>query len=404
MNLIIIAIYEVRRMLRIRSVMLILIGLPLLLIFILGSALSSAFTVKDMEIEQLSIAVFAEDQGELINGLQAYLDSAQVSKYIVDIPTTSREAVIDLIKAREVDMGLIIPAGFSAAVFQGKSAEWEVIVGGNRTKNMTGNMLLQAFLDQTNRIQTEMIVLGPPSAGALGGSADQVGASVKVGQSTQAAAPDNGSRVEIGKLSRSGLDYTATQYYAAAMLVMFLLYSGMSAAISLVNEKENHTLTRLMSLPLKPMQVFYGKLLGQTFISIGQASIIILATIFFYNVHWGNSVFYLLLLCLSTIFISMCLAIIVTMLVQSTKAVMSIFQALIILMSFVSGGYNPDVGPFLQSIAQFTISHWASRGLLRLMLEDKAEVILHHITILGSIGIGLFLISLTIYRKVGYHE
>jgi ABC-2 type transport system permease protein len=391
MKLLTIAFCEIRRMVRIRSVLLILMAMPLLLIFILGSALSSQFTMKDEQLNPMRVAIYNADHGELSAGLKAFLSSSTNSKFIIQIPVNSHEVIDQQIRAKKVDLGLVVPEDFSSAVMQGKAANWEIILGGDYNHNLVGSMLLQAFLDQTNRIQAEVMVLGP--------NLSQTGL---IGQQVQYS--DNVSHVELGKLSRSGEDYTAMQYYAAMMLVMFMLYSGMSAAISMLNEKEGHTLMRLMSLPLKPTQVVFGKMLGQILLSVMQAAIIIGATALLYGVNWGHSLLFLILLCLLTILISMCLAMIVALLVKSSKAVQPIFQTLIIFMTFLSGGMSPEVGPFLDSIAKFTVSHWASDGFLQLMLGSNTELIMQHVTILGCMGLGLLMISLLMYRRVGYHE
>jgi ABC-2 type transport system permease protein len=391
MKLLTIAFCEIRRMVRIRSVLLILMAMPLLLIFILGSALSSEFTMKDKQLDPMRVAIYNADHGVLSTGIKAFLGSSTNRKLIIQIPVNSREVIEQQIRAKEVDLGLIVPDDFSSAVMQGKAANWEIILGGDYDHNLVGSMLLQAFLDQTNRIQAEAMVLGP--------NFSQMGTIAQLNQ-----ASDNSSHVELGKLSRTGKDYTATQYYAAMMLVMFLLYSGMSAAISMLNEKEGYTLMRLMSLPLKPTQVVFGKMLGQTLLSMMQAAIIVGATALLYGVNWGHSLLFLISLCLLTILISMCLAMIVTLLVNSSKAVQPIFQTVIIFMTFLSGGFNSDVGPFLHSLAKFTVSYWASDGFLQLMLGSNTALIMQHVTILGSIGISLLVMSLLVYRRVGYHE
>jgi ABC-2 type transport system permease protein len=161
---------------------------------------------------------------------------------------------------------------------------------------------------------------------------------------------------------------------------------------------------RLMSHPLKPTQIVFGKMLGQTLLSVMQAAIIIGATALLYGVNWGYSLLFLISLCLLTILISMCLAMIITLSVKSCKAVQPIYQTVIIFMTFLSGGFSAEVGPFLHSLAKFTVSYWASDGFLQLMLGSNSELIMQHVTILGCLGIGLLVISLLMYRRVGYHE
>ncbi len=163
---------------------------------------------------------------------------------------------------------------------------------------------MQSFVDETNRMQSAAIVLGPKAAEPSAGSSKAVPEPVYV---------------EAGKLSKDGKEYSALQYYSATMLVMFLLFSGLTAAIGLLKEKEAHTLLRLQSMPVSSSRIIAGKLSGTSVLSAIQASAIIAVTAFAYGADWGGSPFYLVLICLSTIMASMGMGFIVAFLFRSTK-------------------------------------------------------------------------------------
>ena len=194
------------------------------------------------------------------------------------------------------------------------------------------------------------------------------------------------------------------QYYAASMLVMFLLYSGMGAALGLQGEKEKHTLSRLNAMPIHEYQILLGKILGNIFISIGQAALIITVTILFYGVDWGNAFFNLFLICLLIIAASNSLAILIMLVAKSAKAINTTFQTIILVMTFLSGGFTPLPEGHLQRMGEFTLNHWAMQSMFRIMLGSDAAIIGHHLMILGCIGGGLLLLTLIVYRKAGYHE
>lgn len=73
--------------------------------------------------------------------------------------------------------------------------------------------------------------------------------------------------VETASLNEGGETYSAFQYYAAAMLIMFLLYSGLSASISLSEEKRKKTLYRLNSMPVSTLEIFMGKIAGNSLVA-----------------------------------------------------------------------------------------------------------------------------------------
>ena len=80
------------------------------------------------------------------------------------------------------------------------------------------------------------------------------------------------------------------QYYAAAMLVMFLLYNITVGAKSVVTEQRTETLARLFSTPTSSFSILFGKFLGTLLFACIQFGIFIVATHFMFHVEWGADV------------------------------------------------------------------------------------------------------------------
>jgi ABC-2 type transport system permease protein len=378
---------EIRRMLRSRSFYFVLFALPFLLILILGSALKDIFSQDDRTIAPVRLAVASLDQGALQEGVQAFLGSPDLSKYLQPSPVVSREAAVDAVKSGEADFGLVIPDRFSESVLRGERANWEFLYGPSRTHNTTAEHVLQTFIDQTNTIQSVHLTI--PSAAA---SAARLPASVSAGGE---------SFVLTGSLNQANTAVSALQYYAAAELVMFLLYAGMMAAISLTTEKEQHTLARLGTLPVKPATVLAGKMAGQGFLAVVQAAVIVAGTSLLYGVDWGDNWGVLAAVILLTIAASMSLALLIAIIAKTYKAAVGLFQAVIIGMTLLSGGFMPVDG-MLQKLGFFTVSYWASDSITRIMQGFGPDVVSGHLTVLAAIAGGLLAVSFAVYRKAGF--
>lgn len=384
MPILTIAIYELRKLLRVKSVIAVLFILPLLLIFILGSALSDLFTVKDQSIEQVHLAVYQADKENLQYSFEPFFQAASFEEYMQLSFVHSREKVVADIEKGNIDFGLVIPSDFEEQVLYGNPASWELIRGKDRSKNLTAEAILWSVLSEINAMQSAAIILGE--------------------NSLQSSSAIEGSHVNVGKLSRSDKEFSAAQYYAAAMLVMFLLYSGMNTAISLATEREEHTLLRLSSLPIQSYQILLGKLLGNGLLSGLQASIIIIASSLFYGVNWGEQPLLLILVCVLIILASMGIAIIAMAFLKTTKTISLVFTILIMIMTFLSGGFSPEVGGFIEKLGEFTISHWGTDTMLQMMLFSDLSVILNPLLILGATAFGLLAVAVITYRRVGYYE
>ncbi|MEX2104210.1 MAG: ABC transporter permease, partial [Bacilli bacterium] len=373
-----IAFYELKRLMKMRSVMLLLFVTPLVLIFILGSALSGQFEIKDKEIEAVKVAIFQESEGQITDGFHTFLQSEEIAPYILPVKMNSEQEVRDEVKQRKADIGLIVPKGFDQSILQGNNTEWKFILGHNQSKNLIGRMMLESYVDETNRMQAAIMTLGPTVATAM----------TPVEGSDKSASTEY---VEKGNLNRTNKEYSAIQYYSATMMIMFLLFSGLTAATSLVNEKENHTLTRLQSMPITTGQIMLAKLLGNGILAGIQVSVIIVFTWLVYGVQWGESYVHLVLVCIFAIVASMGLAFIVALIAKSTRALGGAFSGFIGIMTFISGGMSPINGGFLEILQKFTLNYWASHSIIELMFGGDLTVVLQNIGILGSIGVGLLM-------------
>jgi ABC-2 type transport system permease protein len=245
--------------------------------------------------------------------------------------------------------------------------------------------VLQSYLDQVNADQAATVVLGPQE---------------KITQDN-VQSPD---AVTIGSLKETGQPYSAVQYYSTSMLIMFLLFSGMSMSISLLQERETHTLARLHSLPLSFNQILLGKLLGNMLISLVQAVIIVCFTAWVYKVDWGNHLLLVFIVCVLTIIASMCIGILLATIVKSSKSVNTLHSSIITAMTFLSGGMIPYLGETLEKLGHFTVNYWAYKSLLRLMSDSSLSDLYPYFSVLSFICLGLLLFTLLRYRRASLYE
>lgn len=391
----IIAKYEIQRMLRKRTVFLVQLLMPLLLIFILGSALSGAFKTEDKTPNPVKVDIVQDDSGVLRESFQSFLASPEINKSLQTNVISTREEAVKRLRDGDSDFALLIPSDFSSQVTTGHTAQWEMILGHDYWQNLTAQMIFRSFLDHVNQKQAISMI-------ASTGAVTQVQGSLQ-DRSDQTMGSDT-SFVRVGKLATSNSNYTAMQYYAASMLIMFLLYSGMITAFSLQSEKENHTLSRLNAMPIQEYQVLLGKIFGNIVISIGQVIVIVGATKLFYGVDWGANFVMLLLVGLCIIATSMGIAMVVMFIAKSDKSISTTFQIVIMIMTFLSGGFTPLPDGLIKQLGAFTLNYWGMQSMFHLMLRSDSAIILHHVLILGCISVGTMVLAILLYRKGGYHE
>ncbi|GGH64131.1 ABC transporter permease [Paenibacillus silvae] len=387
-----ICLFELRRILKIRSVVLNLFLLPLLLIFILGTALSSAMgTGKEAVPGQVRVGlvetVEAEDSpvGE---AMRAFVTAPQVAKMLTFQYMSSQDEAVNALKEGKLDFAVIVTSDMVQQWMAGKETRLQWILGKDGTLNVVGQTLFTRFTDELNRQAAVAKVLGPEMISNAGARAE-----------TRAAAQSN---ITISSPGESNQSYSASQYYAAAMLAMFMLYSGMTAINSLYTEKDKKTLARLQAAPMGSGVIFAGKIAGNSLLAFMQAIIIIVMTYLLFGVNWGRHLWLIILVCLLITMASMTLGIIVALVSKSAASASSLMQGIIIVMTFISGGFTPIAIDVIQRISEFTVNHWALQSFLSMMLDASLREIMYNIYMLGAVCAVLAAAAAVIYRKVGY--
>ncbi|WP_152392270.1 ABC transporter permease [Paenibacillus guangzhouensis] len=385
---------ELLQISRMRSVLLILFVLPLLLIFVLGSALSSQFSASEYKPEQVKLAVYNQDAGMMKTILQQFFQSTKTQEILEITNVDSEVALKNLIKTNEADGGLIIPAAFSQEIMGGRTADWTYVAGPSASKNDMARMMLQTFTDQATQTQAAAIVLGKNS---IADGQHQVG--IPTNHASKVA--ESASAVKIGKLQDNLYEASSFQYYSCTMLIMFLLFGGMSAAISLLQEVENKTFQRMIAAPVPVSHVLLGKLLGSTIQSIIQGAIIIGFTGLVYGVDWGTHLLGVGLTAFFTIIASICLATILAGILKSSKAVESIYSTIVFVMTFLSGGMIVFVGGELEGAGKFTLNYWANGSVFRFMMGVDVGTAWNLLIVLMGIAAVLLVLAVGFSRRVG---
>ncbi|MNI17396.1 Inner membrane transport permease YbhR [compost metagenome] len=387
MNIWTIMMYELRRLFRSRSMLLNMFLLPLVLIFLLGASLSGVVGVKSAtKIEPVRVAVVnpaGEGQSAMI---AAFLKLPEIQKVIVPQDAESRQAAESGLRTGKYGYAVIVPDGFDSEVQQGGKAQLEFILGKDRTDNLVAGTAFDNFLDTMNYKQAAVAALGPQAL------------------AVEASAAVDREAVKLGDLNNGGRTYTASQFYAASMLLMFLLYSGMTVTNSLFSEKDNHTLHRINSMPVKASELFIGKMLGVGIVSIIQCLAIILLTDWLFGVYWGNRPGLLLLFCLLMIIASMTLSIVVSMFSKTAASARSIISVITVCMTFISGGMAPLPDSWVNTIGAFTINHWVQQAIIRMMLHSGLPQLTPNLLMISVICLVMLCGAILSYWKVGYHE
>jgi ABC-2 type transport system permease protein len=386
----VIAYYEIRRLLRHKSVTTLVFVLPLLIIFILGTNLSVFFVQSRLETGTIRLALLLEDRGGMKDSLLQLLEGEE-ARDIQVITVSDRKKLANLLESGQADVGVVLPSGFSEGLRQGNKPQWEFVDGSNLLKNVVSLQLVYLFFDQWNH---SYAISGTWSNGSPPMEPEPF--------RDFSASKDE---IKLTGWSRTSQSYSAVQYYSAHMLVMFMLYMGMASSQTLVTSKGDHSLARLQSMPLPAWKLLAGKMAGHTIITLIQASLILAGTSLLFHVSWGNSLLRLTLILALIMLFTLSLSAAVGMVLRTNRGVMVFYQVIIMVMTFLSGGFTPTIGDTLSRFGAYTMSYHASRSILQTMLgAGSTSAQTQSLLFLALWAFSAAILALLVYRKAGYRE
>ncbi|MCL2019659.1 MAG: ABC transporter permease [Oscillospiraceae bacterium] len=283
----------------------VLTAFPILIIFVLGNALSS-YMSPDYDFEPIPVAVAVAEE----SGLQIFLQNEEVLKFL-DLTFTDAKTALELLE--NDDVTIIIEEG----------EDGKLIVTRPRTAGMNAQIatsVADSYM-QTSKAM-EYAIINSSDFHEITELMQILNADISV------------TETPLGKRVPSAIDY-----YAVTMLVMILLYTGMNG-IELFNKSMfSETGERMLTAPVSKPVLISGLLSATTLTSYLQGLITFLFSYFVYGVYWGERIPLVLLTLFGVTLFSQAVCIFLLLLIKNHNAAMGAAQGIFWTSTFVAGGY-----------------------------------------------------------------
>ena len=188
----------------------------------------------------------------------------------------------------------------------------------------------------------------------------------------------------------------------AGTAILMLLFSVAGVGTSILEEKENGTINRLLYSPLKGSTILYGKMLFAFFISILQLTAMFLFAWLIFNMDLSVNIPGLILMIIATSFAVSSIGIFLAAIAKTSQQAQNMSTIIILVMSAIGGSMIPlfIMPSILQKIALLSVNYWGIQGFYDLFWRVlPLQDILPKILILISIGIVLTLASTQLFKK-----
>lgn len=213
-------------------------------------------------------------------------------------------------------------------------------------------------------------------------------------------------KINIDDVTVNGMkQISSADYYAMAMMTMFILFAASHGGRMLLEEKENITYQRMTIAGISKLGILSGKFFTIFFIALLQIVIMITFSRFALKVNWGGA--------FSVIIISISAALAVAGVGVAIAAITyragnykiaNIFEtAFIQTMALLGGSFFPiDIMPsILQKLSFLSLNGIALKAYQKTMMGYGTLEILSNVAILAGVGIAFTIIAVQILRGKG---
>jgi ABC-2 type transport system permease protein len=311
---------------------------------------------------------------------------------------TARQLVADGKRAGAV----VIPPGFSAAITSGTPTALELAVApdGQTTPLLEG--MVHGVTSGLSNVQTTVEVAIVEVQQATGShDLDYEGIAGRAAATALERLGDPLVGTRITTTGDAEADFDIFDQVVPGYAVMFAMFSVLSAAGGILDEKEQGTFKRLLVAPIPRWALLGGKLLSQFLVGVAQIALMFLLGVLIFHVNPGNSPLGLLVITLATCWATTSLGILLVAVIRSRKQIHPITTLIILGSSAIGGSWFPlfMMPKAVQRVARITLVAWAMEGYNRLMIlgGSLADVWLN-IGVLILYGALCFALGLRLFR------
>lgn len=318
-----------------RRTLLVLIGLPTMLIVLFGFAIST-------EIRNVNIGVYTQGDDIMVERLLEKIDQSAYFTYVDSYPT--EEGLDRAMRRGEIDVALIFGDGFSSGLYTPDGASVAVVADATNPNNASMEvMYLTGIISEYFR--NDLKLSGTGQQGAL--------------------VPN--MRMLYNPQLRSSYNFVP-----GIMGLILMLICSLMTSVSIVREKETGSMEVLLVSPVKPINIVLSKMIPYFVISCAVLIIILLLTVFVLKVPVAGSFFWMILISLIYILLSLGLGMFVSAIVK-TQIIATLICGMIFLipvMMFSGMLYPIESMPLpLQWFAQLIPAKWYIEATRKIMIE-----------------------------------
>ncbi len=342
---------DLRQRLRDRSAIMVAFLVPLALAFVFDLTLGgiangdATFVYAVVDVDRSDVSSIFVDE---------VLASVERGGAIELRDAGSEAAGRRLVADARVDAMFVIPAGFGAAVRGAGPAEIRVVGDVDEpTATEVARSIAARFAADLEAVRL--------AVATVAGADEHDPAELEALAERAASTTSPVSLVDVGAATR---ELDVTTYYAAGMAVFFLFFTVQFGVASLLEERKDGTLARLLAAPISRGSILGGKLLTSVALGVVSMTTLIVATTLLLGARWGSPLGVACLVLAGVLSAVGVMALVATLAKTSEQA--GNWQSIIaVVLGMLGGVFFPisQAPGFLPTLSLLTPQAWFLRGL-----------------------------------------
>jgi len=413
-KLFLIGIKDLKLIFRDRAALIFMLLAPFLLTIGMGFV-TGRFSGSSSGLSNIPVVLVNLDQDQLGNALADVFSSQELADLMEPTSSSDPEAARRLIDQDKAAAAIIIPEGFTRSIIPAEGTVLsqnfvqpqpvKIEVYANPTRP-TGAGVVKAIVDEFISRVEEGRTSGMTSIMQLiqAGLLNPQNAENQVRElfQNQTVSQSTAITLKTDKEGAAAIQFDILAYMAPGMALLFLMYTVSYGGRSILAERAQGTLPRLLVSPTSTTQVLGGKVLGIFLTGVAQVGILIAASSIFFGVKWGDTLG-LVLLILAAVFGATGWGMLITALARRPGQVSSLGSALMLIFGILGGSFiNLDQMPaYVQTLSRITPNAWGLEGFSTLALGGTLSNLIQPITALLIMGALLFGISVVLFNRNG---
>lgn len=346
---------DLRQRVRDRSAIMLAVVVPLGLAAIFGLIFGPAATPSPF-----AYAVADQDHTAVTRSFRVDVLAGLEEQGIATVRRMDAAAAREAVRDGSLDAAFVLPPGFAARV-RGRSPAPVQVVGSldAPTATAVARSVASSYADSLNAARVAVAALatgaGPRSHADLSAAQAQ-----QVAEETlTAAAP-----VRLADVSARAHVLDVKTYFAASMAVFFLLFTVQFGVSSLIEERSEGTLPRLLAAPVRRSAILVGKLLTSVTLGVVSLTVLVVASSLLLGASWGDPLGVALLI-VAGVLAATGITSVVASLAKTPEQAGSWQAVVAVTLGLLGGSFFPiqQAGAALATLSLVTPHAWFLRGL-----------------------------------------